>query len=54
MTDSYVSSLTFTQEEIDDTEKTTRGQNKNDIWFEKRKSLLTASNFRKAAENNFK
>ena len=49
--DSYVSGLTITQEEIDETESTTRGQNKNNLWFEKRKSLLTASNFGKAAKN---
>ena len=47
MVDSYVSSLTITQEEIDETERTFQGQNKNknNLWFEKRKSLLTASNF---------
>ena len=28
-----------------------RGQNKNNLWFEKRKCLLTASNFGKAAKN---
>ena len=53
MVDSYVSSLTITQEEIDETERTFQGQNKNknNLWFEKRKSLLTASNFGKAAKN---
>jgi len=49
--DSYVSGSTITQEEIVETERTTRGQNKNNLWFEKRKSLLTASNFGKAAKN---
>lgn len=49
--DSYVSGLTITQEEIEEMERTTRGQNKNSLWFEKRKSLLTASNFGKAAKN---
>ena len=28
----------------------TRGQSKNPIWFEKRKSILTASNFGKVAK----
>ena len=51
MIDSYVSGLTITQEEIDETERTTRGQNINNLWFEKRKSLLATSNFGKAAKN---
>ena len=51
MIDSYVSGLTITQEEIEEMERTTRGQNKNNLWFEKRKSLLTASNFGKSAKN---
>lgn len=51
MIDSYVSGSTITQEEIVETERTTRGQNKNNLWFEKRKSLLTASNFGKASKN---
>ena len=38
MVDSYVSSLTITQEEIDETERETEGKNKNNLWFEKRKS----------------
>ena len=51
MIDSYASGLTITQEEIEETERTARGQNKNNLWFEKRKSLLTASNFGKTAKN---
>ena len=42
--------MTVTDEEIRETETLTRGQNKNQFWFEKRKSVLTASNFGKAAK----
>ncbi|KAL9977417.1 hypothetical protein ACROYT_G014817 [Oculina patagonica] len=48
--DEYVSNMTVTDEEIRETETLTRGQNKNKFWFEKRKSVLTASNFGKAAK----
>ena len=50
MVDEHVSSLTVTGEEIENTERLTRGQNKNEFWYEKRKTLLTASNFGKAAK----
>lgn len=42
--DEHVSTLTITQEEIQETERLTRGQSKNSLWFEERKTLLTASN----------
>ena len=48
--DEYASNMTVTDEEIRETETLTRGQNKNQFWFEKRKSVLTASNFGKAAK----
>ena len=48
--DEYVANLTATSEEIIKTERITRGQKKNPLWIEKRKSLLTASNFGKAAK----
>ena len=50
MVDEHMSSLTVTGEEIENTERLTRGQNKNEFWYEKRKTLLTASNFGKAAK----
>jgi len=50
MTDEHVSDLTITAEEIQDTEKLTRGQTRNNLWFEKRKTVLTASNFGGAAK----
>ena len=50
MVDEHVSNLTITHEEIQETERQTRGQNKNNLWYEKRKTLLTASNFGKAAK----
>jgi len=43
MIDEHVSSLTITPEEIQETERLTRGQSKNNLWFEKRKTVLTAS-----------
>ena len=48
--DEYVSNMTVTDKEIKETETLTRGQNKNQFWFDKRKSVLTASNFGKAAK----
>ncbi|XP_078372649.1 uncharacterized protein LOC144656291 [Oculina patagonica] len=48
--DEHVSNMTITEEEILETERLTRGQNKNQHWFDKRKQLLTASNFGKAAK----
>ena len=50
MLDEHVSSWTVSEEEIKETEMSTRGQSQNPIWFEKRKSILTASNFGKAAK----
>ena len=50
MIDEHVSSLTITLEEIQETERLTRGQAKNNLWFEKRKTALTASNFGNAAK----
>ena len=47
MIDEQVSSLTITPEEIQETERLTRGQSKNNLWLEKRKTVLTASNFGK-------
>jgi len=48
--DEHVSNMTITEEEILETERLTRGQNKNKHWFDKRKQLLTASNFGKASK----
>ena len=48
--DEHVSNMTVTDEEIRETERLTRGQNRNQLWFDKRRSLLTASNFGKAAK----
>lgn len=50
MIDEHVSGLTITEEEIQETERLTRGQATNKLWFEKRKTVLTASNFGKAAK----
>ena len=50
MIDEHVSGLTITLEEIQETERQTRGQAKNNLWFEKRKTLLTASNFGNTAK----
>ena len=50
MIDEYVSSLTITQEEIQETERLTKGQSRNKLWFEKRKTVLTASNFGNVAK----
>lgn len=50
MIDKHVSSLTITLVEIQETERLTRGQAKNNLWFEKRKTVLTASNFGNAAK----
>ena len=46
--------VTVTGEEIENTERLTRGQNKNEFWYEKRKTLLTVSNFGKAAKTKVK
>ena len=48
--DEHVSGLTTTDEEIQETERSTRGQSANSLWFERRKTVLTASNFGKAAK----
>ena len=48
--DEHISNMTITDEEICETERLTRGQNKNQLWFDKQRSLLTASNFGKAAK----
>ena len=48
--DEHISNMTVTEEEIRETERLTRGQNKNQLWFDKRRSLLTASKFGKAAK----
>ena len=50
MIDEHVSSLTITLVEIQETERLTRGQAKKNLWFEKRKTVLTASNFGNAAK----
>lgn len=50
MIDEYVSSLTITREEILETERLTRGQSRNNLWFEKRKIVLRASNFGNVAK----
>ena len=50
MIDEHVSSLTITQEEIQETERLTKGQSRNKLWFEKRKTVLTASNFGNVAK----
>ena len=54
LVDEHVSSLTVTGDEIENTERLNRGQNKNEFWYEKRKTLLTASNFGKAAKTKIK
>ena len=48
--DEHVENLTITDKEISDTERLTRDQTKNQLWFDKRKSVLTASNFGKAVK----
>ena len=50
MINQHVSSLTITLGEIQETERLTRGQGKNNVWFFKRKIVLTASNFGNAAK----
>ena len=50
MMDEHVSGLTITDEEIQETERSTRGQSANNLWFERRKTVLIASNFGKAAK----
>ena len=48
--DEHISNMTVTDEEIRETERLTRGQDKTQLWFDKPRSLLTASNFAKAAK----
>jgi len=48
--DEHISNITVTEEEICETERLTRELNKNKLWFDKQRSLLTASNFGKAAK----
>ena len=48
--DEHVVNLTLTDKEITETERLTRGQSKNQLWFDKRKSVLTVSNFGKAVK----
>ena len=50
MIDEHVSSLTITPEEIQETERLTKGQSRNKFWFQKRKTVLTASNFGNVAK----
>ena len=50
MMDEHASGLTITDEEIQETERSTRGQSANNLWFDRRKTVLTASNFGKAAK----
>lgn len=51
MIDEHVSSLrTIPPEEIQETDKLTKGQSRNKLWFEKRKTVLTASNFGNVAK----
>ena len=50
MMDEHVSGLTITDEEIKETERLTRGQSANNLWSERRKTVLTASNFGKAVK----
>ena len=51
MINEHISNLTVTDEEIANIERLTRGQNKDKLWYDKRKSLLTASIFGKAVKN---
>ena len=48
--DKHISNMTVTEEEIHQMEHITRRQNKNQLRFDKQKSLLTASIFGKAAK----
>ena len=48
----HISFMSISDEEIKLVEKQTRGQNNNQMWKDKRKGLLTASNFGKAAKTN--
>ena len=50
LVDKYVQNFKITEIEVAATEKQTRGQYNNKLWKEKRKLLLTASNFGKAAK----
>ena len=49
MVDEHVSNLTRKRSRKRK-QRETRGQNKNNLWYEKRKTLLTASNFGKVAK----
>ena len=40
--DEHISNMTITDEKICETKRLTRGQNKNQLWFDKQRSLLTA------------
>ena len=51
MMDEHASGLTITDEEIQETERSTRGQSANNLWFERRKTVLTASNYWKGCKN---
>ena len=51
MIDIHVENMTITEEEINQIESRTRGQGNNEYWHEKRRSILTACNFGKAAKN---
>ena len=48
--DEHISNMTITDEKICETKRLTRGQNKNQLWFDKQRSFLTASNFGKSAK----
>ena len=50
MIDEHVLSLAISPQEIQETERLTRGQSRNNLRFEKRKTVLTASNFGNAAQ----
>ena len=45
MIDEHVSSLTITREEILETERLTREQSRNDLWFEKKKNCTEGLKF---------
>ena len=45
MIDEHVSSLTITLVEIQETERLTRGQAKNNLWFEKKENCIDSLKF---------
>ena len=45
----YVKAQTITEEDVERIEKETRGQSENDAWKKLKETVLTASNFKKAA-----